>query len=123
MDGRLTEAQRDCYQSDGILFPVRVLTAGEAAEHRRACDDLEARLGGKPRTIEVRQMHLHFAWAHRLATHPAILDAYRDSTLTQWFAAPSPRPARTGLSSEEAAVLRLLQRRHFSYGKNSTSPD
>jgi len=43
--------------------------------------------------------------------HPAILDAYLDGTLTQWFTAPATRPTRTGLSSEEAAVLRLLKRR------------
>jgi DNA topoisomerase-1 len=43
--------------------------------------------------------------------HPAIMDAYLDGTLTQWFTRPSPRPTRTGLSSEEAAVLRLLKRR------------
>lgn len=43
--------------------------------------------------------------------HPAIMDACLDGTLTQWFTGPSPRPARTGLSSEEAAVLRLLKRR------------
>src|SRR6266404_9296906 len=71
----LTEAQQRRYRHDGIAFPMRVLSDEEAAEYRRHCDELEARLGGKPRTIEVRQMHLHFAWAHRLATHPRILDA------------------------------------------------
>ena len=44
--------------------------------------------------------------------HPAIMDAFLDGTLTQWFTGPTPRPSRTGLSAEEAAVLRLLQRRH-----------
>ena len=43
--------------------------------------------------------------------HPAIMDSYLDSTLTQWFTAPSPRHARAGLSGAEAAVLRLLKRR------------
>ena len=46
--------------------------------------------------------------------HPAITDAYLDGTLTQWFTGPFPRPIRDGLSSEEAAVLRLLKRRHAS---------
>jgi DNA topoisomerase-1 len=44
--------------------------------------------------------------------HPAIMGAYLDGTLTQWFTGQSPRPARIGLSSKEAAVLRLLGRRH-----------
>ena len=43
--------------------------------------------------------------------HPAITDAYLDGTLTQWFTGPAPRSTRTGLSSDEAAVLRLLKRR------------
>src|ERR1043166_8116916 len=71
----LSESQKSRYRRDGILFPLRVLAADEAADYRRACDELESRLGGKPRTIEVRQMHLHFPWAYRLATHPNILDA------------------------------------------------
>jgi ectoine hydroxylase-related dioxygenase (phytanoyl-CoA dioxygenase family) len=28
--------------------------------------------------VEVRQMHLHFRWAHELATHPRVLDAVED---------------------------------------------
>ena len=43
--------------------------------------------------------------------HPAIMDAYLDGTLAQSFIDQSPRAARTGLSSEEAGVLRLLKRR------------
>jgi non-haem Fe2+, alpha-ketoglutarate-dependent halogenase len=69
------EAQRLRYQHDGVVFPIPVLTPAEAADYRAACDALELQLGGRPRTIEVRQMHLHFAWACRLANHPNILDA------------------------------------------------
>jgi DNA topoisomerase I len=43
--------------------------------------------------------------------HPAILGAYLDGTLTQSLTGQSSRPARTGLNSEEAAVLRLLTHR------------
>jgi DNA topoisomerase-1 len=46
--------------------------------------------------------------------HPAIMDAYLDGTLTQWFTAPSPCHVRVGLSSGEAAVLRLLKRRYVA---------
>jgi non-haem Fe2+, alpha-ketoglutarate-dependent halogenase len=75
MNRPLTDEQRQRYREEGLVFPVRVLTREEADAYRRACDDLEAQLGGRPRTIEVRQMHLHFPWAYALATHPRILDA------------------------------------------------
>jgi ectoine hydroxylase-related dioxygenase (phytanoyl-CoA dioxygenase family) len=78
MSGRLTAAQRRAYRQDGLIFPVPILSAAEGQRYRAACDELEARLGGKPRTVAVRQMHLHFPWAHALATHPAILDAASD---------------------------------------------
>jgi DNA topoisomerase-1 len=42
--------------------------------------------------------------------HPAIMDAYLDGTLAQWFNSPRPRSVRRGLTSGETAVLRLLQR-------------
>ncbi len=78
MSNRLTGEQRRRYESEGLLFPIPVLSPDEARRYCLACDDLEARLGGKPRTVEVRQMHLHFAWAHELATHPLVLDAVED---------------------------------------------
>jgi hypothetical protein len=78
MPNRLTEAQRRHYQTDGITFPVPVLSPAETRSYRGACDELEAQLGGKPRTVEVRQMHLHFRWAWELATHPRVLDAVED---------------------------------------------
>src|SRR5437763_9421203 len=83
----LSEAERGRYDRDGIVFPIPVLSLDEAGQYRRACADLETRLGGKPRTIEVRQMHLHFRWALELATHPRVLDAVEDllgSDLLLW---------------------------------------
>jgi non-haem Fe2+, alpha-ketoglutarate-dependent halogenase len=74
----LTRAQRDAYQRLGVVFPVPVLSDAQVQRFRTACDDLEARLGGKPRTVEVRQMHLHFRWAWELASHPRVLDAVED---------------------------------------------
>jgi DNA topoisomerase-1 len=44
--------------------------------------------------------------------HPAIMDAYLDGSLAEWFTNASPRPTQIGLSPEEAAVLRLLKRSH-----------
>src|SRR5207249_7027213 len=78
MPRRLTEAEQRRYERDGLVFPLPVLSPSEVGRFRAACDELEGHLGGKPRTIEVRQMHLHFPWAHELATHPAVLDAVED---------------------------------------------
>jgi hypothetical protein len=71
----LHELQLRRYHADGFAAPVPVLTPAEAATYRAACDNLEAALGGKPRTIQVRQMHLHLRWAFELACHPRVLDA------------------------------------------------
>jgi Phytanoyl-CoA dioxygenase (PhyH) len=74
----LSCAQLGEYRREGVVFPLFALSAVEAARCRSACDELETRLGGKPRTVEVRQMHLHFPWAYELATQPRILDAAED---------------------------------------------
>ena len=74
----LDDAQRRAYRMQGIVYPIRVLDAKEVQRFRAHCDELETQLGGEPRTIEVRQMHLHFRWAYELATHPRVLDAVED---------------------------------------------
>jgi non-heme Fe2+,alpha-ketoglutarate-dependent halogenase len=74
----LTEDQQHCFQQQGVVYPLRVISADQADTYRQECDRLEGQLGGKPRTVEVRQMHLHFVWAYRLATEPRILDAVED---------------------------------------------
>jgi hypothetical protein len=71
----LTQSQLEQYQREGLIFPLRVLSPVQAKSYRDACDELERRLGGKPRTVQVRQMHLHFPWAWELASQPAIVDA------------------------------------------------
>src|ERR671934_2538982 len=78
MPRQLTEAQQRGYHREGLAFPLPVLSPPETRRFRLACDGLEARLGGKPLTVEVRQMHLHFRWAYELATHPRVLDAVED---------------------------------------------
>jgi ectoine hydroxylase-related dioxygenase (phytanoyl-CoA dioxygenase family) len=71
----LAESQIRRYQADGLVAPVSALSPSEAAGYRAACDALEVALGGKPRTVQVRQMHLHLRWAFDLAAHPRVLDA------------------------------------------------
>lgn len=74
MDWQLAANAQDRYLRDGLAFPFSILSSDEVIRYRAECDQLEARMGGKPRTIEVRQMHLHFPWAWELARHRAILD-------------------------------------------------
>jgi ectoine hydroxylase-related dioxygenase (phytanoyl-CoA dioxygenase family) len=71
----LSDDRRQAYREDGIVFPLAVLSDQEVQRYRSACDELEAQLGGKPRTIDARQMHLHLRWAWELATRPSLLDA------------------------------------------------
>ncbi|HYV39753.1 MAG TPA: phytanoyl-CoA dioxygenase family protein [Gemmataceae bacterium] len=78
MGKQLSASHLRCYAEEGLVFPLRVLSFDETLRYRTACDDLEKLLGGKPRTIEVRQMHLHFPWAFELASHPGVLDAVED---------------------------------------------
>src|SRR5688572_20976659 len=77
-DAALTTDQQQRFWEEGVVFPIRVFSADEALAYRRECDVLESRLGGRPRTVEVRQMHLHFPWAYRLASQPRVLDAVQD---------------------------------------------
>jgi non-haem Fe2+, alpha-ketoglutarate-dependent halogenase len=74
----LSDPQQRSFFEQGIVYPVRVLSAEQAASYGEQCNCLEAALGGKPRTVEVRQMHLHFPWAYELATLPRVLDAVED---------------------------------------------
>ena len=74
----LSEDQVRQYERDGIVFPVGVLSADEAAEYLARCNDLEERLGGAPRAVELTQTHLHFRWAYDLATNAKVLDAVED---------------------------------------------
>ena len=62
------------FRRQGIIHPLPVLSLEKAGEYRVACDELETALGGSPRTVEVRQMHLHFPWAYELSTNKKILD-------------------------------------------------
>ena len=60
MTRTIAPSLRQQYLKNGIAFPIPVLSAEEVQRFRAASDQLEIQLGGKPRTVEVRQMHLHF---------------------------------------------------------------
>ena len=75
---RLSQEQVENYRRDGFVSPVRMLSVEEAAAARRELEALEASMGGSLRGPARTKLYLRYPWAHRLATHPAILDTVED---------------------------------------------
>jgi non-haem Fe2+, alpha-ketoglutarate-dependent halogenase len=62
------------YATDGMLFPVPVLSAAEVTEYRDALETVVGICGeGYRRRFD--GLHLFFPWAYRLATNEALLNA------------------------------------------------
>lgn len=76
MGKTLSAEQIARYERDGVLCPLPVLSAAEVARFRAGFEELEARLGGRPRPIGLP--HLFFRWAYELATHPGIAEVVED---------------------------------------------
>jgi ectoine hydroxylase-related dioxygenase (phytanoyl-CoA dioxygenase family) len=64
-------ALSECYESDGVVFPIPVLSQAEVAGYRNGLDAIIALCGESKR---FDNLHLFFPWAYRLATHNAVLD-------------------------------------------------
>ena len=93
MGKHLSASKLRCYAEDGLVFPVRVLSCDETLRFRTGCDDLEKLLGGKPRTIEVRQMHLHLPFALRCRiTGPVDFSLTADHVLAAGALKEASRP-------------------------------
>jgi ectoine hydroxylase-related dioxygenase (phytanoyl-CoA dioxygenase family) len=75
--GVLSRRQRESYERDGVLFPVRVLSDEEVAASRAALEALAAGPGEGPRR-RFDALHRFVGWAYRLATHEAVLGAVED---------------------------------------------
>jgi ectoine hydroxylase-related dioxygenase (phytanoyl-CoA dioxygenase family) len=74
----LTEQQVARYHRDGCVFPLRVLSAEQAAHYRRCLEEHEA-VAGQPLQGNWRhKTHLLFRWADELVHNPEILDAVSD---------------------------------------------
>jgi len=94
MAGSLNSAELTEYQERGILFPLPVMSAAEAAGYLDAANGLEEALGGNCKPVELSQMHLYYQWAHELITHPSILDAVESilgKDLIVWSAGLFPK--------------------------------
>jgi non-heme Fe2+,alpha-ketoglutarate-dependent halogenase len=67
---------RAIFERDGIVFPIRALTLEKTAAFRACFAELE-QLAGRP-LRRLGQPAMHFAWAYRLATEPAVLDTVEE---------------------------------------------
>ncbi|MEO7742625.1 MAG: phytanoyl-CoA dioxygenase family protein [Usitatibacter sp.] len=74
----LTQQQVDRYWRDGCVFPIRVMSAGEAGELRRRLEDFERQAGGPLKGDLRHKSHLLFAWLGDLVRRERILDAIED---------------------------------------------
>lgn len=72
----LSAQQVDHYQQNGYVTPYRVVSLEKAAEFRQRMENAEA--AGDLRGLGQTKFYLRFPWVHRMATHPALLDAVED---------------------------------------------
>jgi len=74
----LTPAQIEQYREEGCVFPIRIMSEGEAAELRSRLEAFERRTDG-PLTGDLRhKSHLLFTWLAELVRCSSILDAVED---------------------------------------------
>ena len=45
MNLKLSQVEQEQYRLDGFFFPVRIMDAAEAANHRRRLEDIETKYG------------------------------------------------------------------------------
>lgn len=69
-------SSRALFDRDGIVFPIPVLAPEKTAAYRDCFAELE-RVAGR-QLGRVGHPAMHFAWAYRLATEPAVLDAVEE---------------------------------------------
>lgn len=79
--GRLTDAQRQQFERDGYLFPIRVLNDSEVKHFLSCYMDYTARNKERLDALKPNQKYqvlseTHFVlpWVYEIATHPRILD-------------------------------------------------
>jgi ectoine hydroxylase-related dioxygenase (phytanoyl-CoA dioxygenase family) len=72
----LSEQQIKQYDTDGIVFPLRVFSVDEVAHFRLALESIAGNAGGKLKRFD--SLHLFFDWAHCMATHESLLAVVED---------------------------------------------
>ena len=71
-----TEISPALFERDGIVFPIPVLPPEKTAAYQACFTELE-QCAGRP-LYRLQNPVVHFAWAYRLATEPAVLDAVEE---------------------------------------------
>lgn len=71
MTASLSSHQLEQYQRDGFIFPLKVFSADEVAFFRAGLESV-INAGGNLKRLD--NLHLFFAWAHRLVTHDGLLN-------------------------------------------------
>lgn len=74
----LTQEQVDRFWRDGCVFPIRVMSAEEAAQLRARLEAFERATGGPLKGDLRHKSHLLFAWLGDLVRHPRVVDAIED---------------------------------------------
>jgi hypothetical protein len=74
MSAALSDAAVEAYRRDGIHFPVRVMSAHEAAAMLGRLEAIEAGHGGRLPERLNQKPHLLFPWLNALVRDPRILD-------------------------------------------------
>jgi hypothetical protein len=72
----LSSEQHNQYEGNGVVFPIRVFPAAEAALFRGAFEAVAERCEGSLKRFD--SLHLFFAWAYRLVTDDTLLNAIED---------------------------------------------
>jgi non-haem Fe2+, alpha-ketoglutarate-dependent halogenase len=73
LSARLSPGLVERYANDGLLFPLRVLSAIKAVRYRDALEQV-AQVCGDGYRRRFDNLHLFFPWAYRLATEERLLD-------------------------------------------------
>src|SRR5262245_1741747 len=78
MARRLSEAEVERYNRDGVLFPIRVMPAADAGSLRGRLERLAAAEGGKLSRGTNHKPHLLLPWLADLVRDARVLDAVED---------------------------------------------
>ena len=76
MPKALSAQQVEQYHRYGYISPVRIVAEDETAVFRRLMEDAET--AGELQIVAQTKFYLRFPWVHKMATHPALLDAVED---------------------------------------------
>ena len=78
MPKHFTDAQLNRYRHDGYIFPLRVMSAEDAAGYVRKLEAYEASLGGPIGAAESQKSNLLFTWIDEIVHNSRLLDAVED---------------------------------------------